>query len=246
MKLNAKIENWPIFISLFSGALLSASIIYDYGYFTYLGFSFAEAPTTISDHIRSSLIWFPSALGAVFVIFLYESTMTRLEGGMTEEEIIETSPTPRFTKWFRNSPVYIVYVAAFSTPVLWYFGIEIPMNAYFFSVVIIWFVFHNWIYNHPNIAKKASWNLFLFSRWLPPVVLLILFLGVSSADRTIKSKNKHYEFTLTGSVVEGTLLRTFEKYFLVWNAKDNTYEFIKSSLVKSFKPKAEPKAAVKI
>ena len=50
-------------IGWFSGVIGSLSVIvsfvYDWGFFAALGISFADAPTTISDHIRSWLVRLP-------------------------------------------------------------------------------------------------------------------------------------------------------------------------------------------
>ena len=46
-------------LSIVSAALLALSVIYDYFFLRSLGLSFAEVPTTISDHLRSAVIWLP-------------------------------------------------------------------------------------------------------------------------------------------------------------------------------------------
>ena len=236
METNSKIENWPIVASLLGIAFLALSVVYDFGYFTYLGFSFSEAPTTISDHVRSSLVWLPTIIVVVLAIFIYESAMKRVEGGMSEEELINTSPTPKFTKWFRNSPAYLIALIPFGVVILWYLGIKPSLRAQQFSLIIFWFIFHNWVYHHPNILTKITANFYLVSRWLPAIAVYIVYTGAISAESTIVDKNNTYRFTLDNKSIETKLLRKFESYFLVWNEPENNYEFISSSLVKSYKP----------
>lgn len=240
LSINTKIENWPIDVSLFSVGFLSLSVVYDYGYFTYLGFSFSEAPTTISDHVRSSLVWLPTLTIAVLAIFIYESAMKRLEGGMSEEELITTSPTPKFTKWFRASPAYLIIIIAVAIPILWFAGIKPPLRAQQFSLIIFWFLFHNWVYSHPNIVSKTSLKIYLIGRWLPAIVIYIAYTGAISAENTIELHKNNYKLVLSNSTIEVNLLRTFQSYFLVWNSSKHNYEFISSALIKSYEPVDKP------
>jgi len=242
---STKLENWPIYISLFSVGFLTISVIYDFGYFTYLGLSFAEAPTSISDHIRSSLVWLPTLVFSILAIFIYESAMKRVEGGMTEDELINTSPAPRFTKWFRASPYYFMTITALSVPILWFYGIKPSLNAIQFSLIIIWFLFHNWIYNHLNIMKNTSTNIYLIGRWLPAIAILISFLGAITAQNTIKYQKDLYKIQLPSSTIEVILLRTFDSYFLVWDSNKGNYEFISKSLINNFEPITKPKTEKK-
>jgi hypothetical protein len=60
-------ERIPLLISVIYGATVLASISFDYGYFLSLDINFSTAPTSISDHLRNSLIWIPNA-AAIFTI----------------------------------------------------------------------------------------------------------------------------------------------------------------------------------
>ena len=55
-------------ISISGVLILSASVIYDYGYFFVFDVGIAEMPTILSDHLKTSLNLFPSAL--IFIVAL--------------------------------------------------------------------------------------------------------------------------------------------------------------------------------
>lgn len=60
------IENISKRLPLASATLLVLSVIYDYFYLQALALSFSELSTTISDHIRSAIVWLPGlAIGSV-------------------------------------------------------------------------------------------------------------------------------------------------------------------------------------
>jgi len=117
------INKLPSLISVFGVLILSLSIVYDYGYFWVFGISFSELPTTFTDHMRSSLVWTPYAFMMIFVVFINELFQRRLEQGYTEEEIIVNSPNPKFTAWFRSSPMYLIAIIALFIPIIFFFDI---------------------------------------------------------------------------------------------------------------------------
>ena len=87
-------------ISFLTSALLVLSVVYDFTYLSALNLSFSQIPTTISDHVRSALLWAPLLFLGLFSYFFFEMVLKRAEKGMSEEEIINTSPNPKFTRIF--------------------------------------------------------------------------------------------------------------------------------------------------
>lgn len=87
-------------ISFLTSTLLVLSVVYDFTYLSALNLSFSQIPTTISDHIRSALLWAPLLFLGLFAYFFFEMLLKRAEKGMSEEEIINTSPNPKFTRIF--------------------------------------------------------------------------------------------------------------------------------------------------
>lgn len=65
------IETLGKLLGLMTGALLVLSVGYDYGYLSSIGLTFAAVPTTITDHVRTAIVWAPAngvgiALGFLF------------------------------------------------------------------------------------------------------------------------------------------------------------------------------------
>lgn len=108
------VEKVAALIAGFSAVILIISVSYDFGFLLYLGISLAEAPTSLSDHIRTSLVWAPTIL--ILGATVFELFNRRIEQGMSEKELTATFPTLRFTAWFRDSPKYLVYAFAFFLP----------------------------------------------------------------------------------------------------------------------------------
>jgi hypothetical protein len=228
------ISNVPALIAIFTASMLCLSVIYDFGYFKYIGFSFSEAPTSVADHIRSSLVWLPTTVIGFFFIFVFELINRRVEQGMTEEELIESSPVPKFTKWFRESPKYLFILMAMSIPISWAFGVDHVLQAWLFSAVILWFVLHSWLFDHWRIIDRTSGEFFSISRWLPAIAMFVAIQGAISAEHVISSKEKIYIFSTHSENIEAILLRTFDGYFLVWHPEIKKHEFISKSSVKRF------------
>lgn len=225
----------PAFISVFGALILIFSIAYDYGYFMVFGVGFSEMPTTLSDHLRSSLTWIPNTLIVVFGVVALELFNSRVEQGMTEEEVKQTSSTPKCTAWFRDSPKYPVIALAVFVPFTLILNIDLPLQAWQFSLIIIWFIFHNFLFSHERVLERTSKEFYLFSRWVPAIFIFVVFNGAVAANNIKEGNGKKFVFELEESKVEYTLVRAFEKYYLVWEESKNI-KLISSGKVISLYP----------
>ena len=216
-------------IGLLSGIIGSLSVIvsfvYDWGFFAALGISFADAPTTISDHIQSWLVWLPMAVTAALVTLAMELLNRRVEGGMTEDEIIVSSSP--WVRRFRNSPYYFVALMGPLVVVLWVLFGEIYFASLTVGLPICWFIFSRWVFGHPTVSERHSQLFRLFVHWVPAVVVWVFFLGINSTeDPTIYTI--HADNASSGRQVE--LLRSFEKWLLV-REEDKTIAWIPITVV---------------
>jgi hypothetical protein len=141
-KLVAQIERLGTLIGVISGALLILSVFYDFNFLLALGLTFADVPTTISDHVRSAIVWIPEVGVITLAFYMLDMFIRRVEGGRTEAEIIASSPTPKVTRAFRaGAHVFILVVAAwflilFDTSISWlYFGFILAWGFLSMSVV---------------------------------------------------------------------------------------------------------------
>jgi len=69
MKKEGLLDSISSTLPLLGGSALVLSISYDFFFLNAIGLNFIVVPTTLSDHVRSSIIWIPFALGSLFMIF---------------------------------------------------------------------------------------------------------------------------------------------------------------------------------
>jgi hypothetical protein len=99
-------------IGLVASFCLAASLLYDWGFYLALDLSFLEVPSVLSDHVRSALLWFPKVAVSLGAMLISEMFLQRIEKGMSEDEIIASSPNPKQTKIFRESPHKFIALTA--------------------------------------------------------------------------------------------------------------------------------------
>lgn len=235
-KLNI-IEKVPFLLGLASALILALSITYDYGFLVWLGLSYSEVPSTLSDHLRSSLIWLPSAVVGFFFIMTIELFNRRIEQGMTEEEIISSSSTPGFTAWFRDSPKYPIYAFAFFAPITPFLDIDFPLQAWMFAVIILWFIFHRFLFNHPRIIERLNYLLYLATRYVPALGIFVLFSGAIAAEKL--PEGKEFIFETSKETIHGVLARSYENHYLIWSKEQDDMMIISASRVNRYYPAPE-------
>jgi hypothetical protein len=143
-----KIENVVQLLTLGGSLCLLASIVYDWGFYSSLSLSFSDIPSTLTDHVRSALIWSPKIFLGFLVCFMFDLTMKRLENGMSEDEIISSSSNPKMLKRFRDGPYKLMAVSAFILTMAYSLLGDHFLPTLAFSVSICWFMFISWVHNH--------------------------------------------------------------------------------------------------
>ena len=233
-----RLEKLPALISVFAALILGLSVVYDYGFFYILGTDFSEMPTTISDHLRSSLTWIPETIIVIFAVIAFEMFNRRIEQGKTEEEIIQSSPIPKFTAWFRASPKYPIIVIALSLPLTLWLNPDLSMQLqhWQFSLIIIWFVFHSFLFGHERIVQRTSKEFLLASRWLPIILIFFAFNGAIAASNIKADRGTKYVLMLDGTEIVGTLARSFDKYYLIWDKDKGSILLANASKVSQLYP----------
>lgn len=235
-KINFKnlFDNIPLLLSTFGALALTLSIVYDFAFFTMLGTSFSEMPTSISDHIRSSLVWIPTTAIIVFILFVIELFNRRIEHWKTEEEIIATSPIPKFTKYFRASPKYLFFILSLTPLYLWFFhNILLPLNAWALTSMIFWAIFHNFLFHHDSVLKNISYEFYMLSRWIPLIFIYVFFNGAINAEAIKSGIGKKYSFELSiePKLIHASLARSFNNHYLLWSKENNKIILVNSNNV---------------
>lgn len=193
------------------------SVIYDWGFVNALGLDFAYLPTTTSDHLRSGLLWFPPLLAMVFGYAALEFHFQRVERGLTEKEIVESSSNPKWMLKFRDGPGKLM---AWTAPffVVTYaligdaFAAVLPMTS-----AVAWLGFAEWCYSPPLIRQRRNRYVQLGFTFLPIIGILAFFTGYNAAvDAAIRHPT---EVTIERpeplTAASGNVLRTLDKGVLL-------------------------------
>ena len=132
---------------------IAISFFYDWGFFFALGISFEEAPTTISDHIQSWFVWLPAIVPSALIMLAMQLLNIRIEGGMTEHEINESSSNPDLARRFRYSALILMGFTGVPIPVLWLlFGSRFSPGL-IFALPVCWFMFVVWVFSLQRVRS---------------------------------------------------------------------------------------------
>ena len=202
---------------------LIVSVFYDWGFMSALGLRFSEIPTSVTDHVRSWLVWLPNVAIGVFGIIAVEMLSRRIERGMTEDEIIRSSSNPLRTEKMRNRPFYVAGFAGVLIVVLWLLFGDRFHEGLQIGLIITWFLFSHWVFGHPTVRARHSQNFRLFVHWLPPIIIWFYFSGFNDATSQINSTPPMDVLQIKtsqrdASAIQAHILRSFEQWFLVQDA----------------------------
>jgi len=217
---------------------LILSVIHDWGFFFALDIGFIDIPSSIGDHIRSALIWLPNTLFCFFIVIAIEFVNQRIEHGLTEEEIIQSSKKPERLRKFRQGPAVLfrilapVLVAGFLLIGDFYRGI-LPI-----ALVICWAMFSEWVNNAPLIKICRSKTTQKIFHWLPMIFFFVFFLGYNNASDLASDIVPHFKLTLSNAdqTLEVNILRQVEKGTLVIDPKTKKITLISWAEVLNLEP----------
>ena len=156
-----------------------------------------------------------------------EFFLRRTERGMTEEEIVASSPTPRFTRIFRESPHFFIGLLGVFIVATWLlFGSKFtPITSLPFGLAIVWFIFLGWVFKHPVVRERHSDIFIRLFFWIPPILMGIFFWGYVAASASLSREQPNYIVSINspinspiGSSVKDSkvnLIRTFGDWILI-------------------------------
>lgn len=221
MKSSDPSPNYLINISQGVAVLIPAgfivSAVYDWGFFYALDLNFNEIPTTITDHFRTGILWFPPLIALIVFYYAIEFQFQRVEMGLTEEEIIASSKNPEKLRRFRGLP-YKLFAWIAPLGVLNYFLIgDIVAGSLPLFLTISWVTFADWCYSARLIQLRRNKNIQTAFTLIPVVAFLAFFSGYNNSITASQHKPKEFSIVLTskGENVEGKILRSFEKGILL-------------------------------
>ena len=223
-------------ISILVTAGFVVSVIYDWGFLRSLGLDLKRVPTSISDHIRTGLLWFPPLIGMAIAHFAIEFQFQRIEKGLTEEEIVSSAKNPKKMRKFREGPYKFFAQTGFLIAILSLMFGDIYASALPFALVMVWGTFANWCYSAPLIRlrrSQATQGAFVL---IPAIMILAYFNGYSDASAAAYKERMGIEISLASNrpVVEGTFLRTIEAGIL-YLSEDTHVEFVPWNEIRSYR-----------
>jgi hypothetical protein len=192
------VESFGALASVATAVLLVLSTAYDFNFLYALGLSFQELPSTLADHVRSAIVWVPHALLYIGGFAVFELLTRRIEGGMSEEELIARSSTPRITKAFRKSPKVLF---AILVPLI--VGVDFLLGnsneALFMAAIVAWGVLAFSIANHPRLGSRFTSTTARLFIVVPLVVIWVSSLGYIRGNSMMRATTPTWNVEIKGS-----------------------------------------------
>ena len=212
------------------------SVIYDWGFVYAIGIDLMSLPTTISDHFRTGVVWFPYLLAFIFIYFAVEFQFQRVERGLTEQEIVESSKNPEKLKKFMEGPWKLIKWTA-PLAIFNYILIgDIMSSALPLMLSIMWMGFAEWCYSAPLIQLRRNWESQAAFTFLPIIFIIAFFSGYNAAvDASMREpKQVNVTFSQQHQPLNGNLLREFERGIFILS-DDGHVNFIPWEQIKRIK-----------
>jgi len=210
-------------IATATALILCGSVAFDWAYFWAVGIKFEESPTVIADHARTGLVFLPPIVIGLFMALMLEMFIRRLEGGMTEEEIVSSAKNPERTARSRDRPYKFIYWTAITGVLMWaLFGISDGLLLAF----VLWLPFISWVFSHPRLGSAVSQGAFWAICFIPAIFILILTSGyvAGRSDNSTQSATHGIHLvgiSLSSDPVEVQLMRTFGQWNLIRDQDGN-------------------------
>ena len=196
------------------------SFFYDWGLLRVFGISYSDAPTSLTDHMRTGLVWLPTAIMTIAIAIIVELLVIRLEGGRTKEEILKQPANPSKLRWIINSPYIFIGVMGLIAVILWILLGDIYFSqSLFFGLTVCWIILSIWILYHQTFYSRYS-KMFkvLFVAW-PLIPLIFFYHGQQAAASELKKGGPSHQIQIvdeTGtSYMDARIIRAYGDWLLV-------------------------------
>tara|TARA_R110001592_G_scaffold16388_16_gene69870 strand:+ start:348 stop:1163 length:816 start_codon:yes stop_codon:yes gene_type:complete len=209
-----------------SAITLTVSILHEWAYFHVLDFHFLGF-LSISDFFRIAIGWLPWILMGWLILGMNELVTQGIEKGMTEEEIVSSTSSPRFFRWFRKSPMMIFPPLFFSAGLASLLFMPKP-DYYLIGIMVMigWGWGANKIVRIDRIKERYTALGCSLIVVVPLMVAMVLSFGAGSAQRALSKEVGPYYLTFMGGKSESVqVLRTFELGVVIRIPTENTIYF---------------------
>lgn len=223
-------------VTLITGLAFILSIAFDSAYFYWLGITIGSAPTSLTDHIRTTLQWLPLLVIAAPILVGANAQMVLWDARLSASSAARRAAGkaergyPNF--WLNDvTPLGRLGIMCF-LPTL--FGVLVggsstPFQFFIFPALFLLVFDRTWRLL-PDDPRELSIKTGLLSACMG--VGLFLFIGISQANRDILRPAFQRNVVLKGSnnslkTVDYLPLRQFEKFYLMLD-KDSRPVFVKT------------------
>jgi hypothetical protein len=192
------VESFGKILGFATAVLLVLSTAYDFSFLYALGLSFEELPSTLTDHVRSAIIWAPRALIYLGILLMYEMFMRRVEGGQSEEELIARSPTPRFTRALRKGPK-VIFSILITIIIVSEFLLSTSDQGLFVVALALWGLLAFSVVEHHRLGARftpTAGRLFIM---IPIVIIWVASLGYVRGNTMMRETIPTWSVELKGS-----------------------------------------------
>lgn len=182
-------------LGIAAGGLLIFSTAYDFSFLYALGLSFEDVPTTLADHVRSAIVWSPRVAIYVMAFAMYEMFMRKMENGLSEEELIQRSSNPKFTRAFRRSPQVLFAILAILV-IVSYTLFTASSYGVFLASICVWGVLSVEIVRHPRMGVNFSTTGGRLFVVVPIVVIWVGSMGYVRGEGILTSTSPQWTVEL--------------------------------------------------
>lgn len=173
-------------VALLTSLVAILSFTYDWGYFTALGITFAKAPTTIADHVRSGLVMASIGVPLWFLSFAAHLFLLRVEDRGHFDEWVKSSANPaRARIWvavLRIGPALLTVGLLGWLVGDWEDNKAAPDLGTLFTIlgaafIVLWPVFVIWAFKRPRVKERFSPLSHVAAMVVPRFLVIFFWLG---------------------------------------------------------------------
>ena len=247
--------NIPVWVSGLGAFAIVLSVTYDFAFFWVFNLGFSELATSLSDHLRSSLIVIPVIVLYIFIssiIVMLEKKIRKVKkSDKAMAQLKKLSASPKYSeRMFSKLGIYyhnIVPGLAVGSPVIIFtLIIGVPMAwVIIIGITVTSSVPYLFVFNRLIKPDQFTREFYFILKWIPHVMYLTFVFGLLSANY-VKVCSDDFIFELKqGKSKQLTLVRAFENYFVTWQQEQQEINFIKTEDVLSYYPENSNKLSKK-
>ncbi len=218
-------------IALIASISLALSFLWDWAFFKACGLNFSQIPMSIEDHAQGVLMWaMPAVITGGGLYFIGALLNARIQQGLTEEEIVKSSPNPSLAAARRRRPwIFMLAICVLVAVSYMLFGDLFFAGVWSVGIPGTWIVVANWLTSHPRIIQRRSAVVRVSIKGLPIILWYVFAAGYLSARSLLDNSNPKQTIYLSGSsqsVIPAMVSRTFERGVLIEDKDTQHISFI--------------------